>query len=252
MLPRPASAAAAAEPRSGEQTSMSAARSRLAVLVLATALGALTIAAAAQAAEIDLACTGKGPHSKDSAGTVLCAAAPGKARVVSGVLRDDAGKPVAGKVKVTFADWIPSAGGSFTVTAGETQTVSTGASGKFSVPVKTATKVTVYFEALADEQLGVSAVKAQADVSRELATTVKKLGGGRVKLKVRGAGKLPLKLYILDSSGYELSGVKPKKADRAGSAVFDLGNMHGEFSYYVDAGIYGDLFWEGTRGTFHA
>lgn len=231
---------------------MSRARTRFAVLVLAAALSSLFFAAVAEAATIDLACAGKGHRNKDSAGTVLCAAAPGKARVVSGVLSDDAGRPVAGKVKVTFADWIPSGGGSFSITAGETQTIAAAADGRFSVPVKTATKVTVYFEALADEKLGVSAVKAQADVSRELATTVKKLGAGKVKLTVRGAGKLPLKLYVLDSSGYELSGVKPKKADKAGSAVFDLGNMHGEFSYYVDAGIYGDLFWEGTRGTFRA
>lgn len=229
---------------------MSRARSRLAVLALSTVAAVLAFAVAAQASEIALACDGKGPRNKDSAGTVLCAAAPGKARVVSGVLSDDAGKPVAGKVKVTFADWIPSSGGSFSITPGATQTVSAGANGRFSVPVKTATKVSVYFEALADEKLGVSPVKAQADVSRELAVTLKKLGGGTVKLTVKGAGSAPLKLYVLDSSGYELSGVKPKKADKAGSAVFDLGSMHGEFSYYVDAGVLGDLFWEGTRATF--
>jgi hypothetical protein len=229
---------------------MSRARSRFAVLALATAAAVLTLAVAAQASEIALACAGKGPRNKDSAGTVLCAAAPGKARVISGVLSDDSGKPVAGKVKITFADWIPAGGGSFSVTPGVTQTVSAGANGQFSVPVKTATKVTVYFEALADEKLGVSAVKAQADVSRELATTISKLGGGKVKLTAKGAGKYPVKLYVLDSSGYELSGVKPKKADQSGSAVFSLGSMHGEFSYYVEVGVVGDLFWEGTRGTF--
>lgn len=225
-------------------------RRRFVTSLVALGLGIALFASAAQAAEIGLACAGKGPRNEDSAGTVLCAAAPGKACVVSGVLRNDAGQPVAGKVKVTFAAWIPAGGGSFSITPESTQTVAAGADGQFAVPVKTATKVTVYFESLADEKLGVSPVKAQADVSRQLVTTIKKLGGGRVKFTAKGAGKIPLKLYILDSSGYELSGVKPKQANKAGSAIFDLGGMRGEFSYYVDAGIYGDLFWEGTRGTF--
>lgn len=243
-------AAAAAETNQGEQSPMSRARSRFAVLSVATTAAILVFAMAAQASEIALKCDGKGRHNKDSAGTVLCAAAPGKARVVSGVLSDDSGKPVAGKVKVTFADWVPAGGGSFSVTPGATQTVTASANGQFSVSVKTATKVTVYFEALADEKLSVSAVKAQADVSRELATTIKKLGGGKVKLSAKGAGSYPVKLYVLDSSGYELSGVKPKKADKSGSAIFNLGAMHGEFSYYVEVDVVGDLFWEGTRGTF--
>jgi hypothetical protein len=103
---------------------------------------------------------------------------------------------------------------------------------------------------VADTALGVSPVKVQADVSRQLVTTIKKLGGGKVKLTVKGAGKTPLKLYVLSAEGYELAGVKPKQADKAGSATFDLGSMRGEFSYYVDAGLLSDLFWEGARPTF--
>jgi hypothetical protein len=244
MLPR------ARSPTSGDQILNSSSRSRFATIAVAAGTSLALLASAAQASEVALKCDGKGPRNKDSAGTVLCAAAPGKARVVSGVLRNDAGKPIAGKVTVTFANWIPAGGGSFSVTPESTQTIAANGNGQFSVPVKTATKVTVYFESVADEKLGVSPVKAQADVSRQLLTTIKKLGGGKVKFTAKGAGKIPLKLYILDSSGYELSGVKPKKASKAGSATFDLGGMHGEFSCYVDAGIYGDLFWEGTRGTF--
>lgn len=225
------------------------ARSRLAI-VLAVAGLSLATAAAAGAATIDLKCAGKGPRNEDSAGTVLCAAAPGKARVVSGVLRSDAGKPVAGKVAVTFANWIPAGSGSFSIKPESTQTITADGSGRFAVPVKTETKVTVYFEAVADEKLGVSPVKAQADVSRELAVTLKKLGGGKLRMTVKGAGSNPLKLYVLDSSGYEVPGVSAKKANKAGSATFDLGSRHGEFSYYVDAGPLGDLFWEGTRATF--
>lgn len=61
----------------------------------------------------------------------------------------------------------------------------------------------------------------------------------------------PLKLYVLDASGYEIPGVPAKQASKAGSAVFNLGNRHGEFSYYVDAGVFGDLFWEERRASFH-
>lgn len=228
---------------------MSRVRSRFAVLALALA-AVFALAASAQAAEVDLQCAGKGAHNQDSAGTVLCAAAPGKARVVTGVLRNDAGKPVAGKVAVTVADWIPVGNDSFSVKSGSPQTIAANGNGQFSFPVKTATKVSVYFEAVADEKLGVSAVKAQADVSRQLAVTLKKLGAGKLKLTVKGAGSNPLKLYVLDASGYELPGVPPKKANKAGSATFDLGSKHGEFSYYVDAGVVGDLFWEGPRATF--
>jgi hypothetical protein len=225
-------------------------RSRFALALTAIGIAAALAVSAAQASEIDLECGGKGPRNKDSAGTVLCAAAPGKARVVSGVLRNDAGKPVAGKVAVTFANWLPVGGGSFAIKPESTQTIAANGSGQFLVPVKTATKVTVYFEAVADEKLGVSPIKAQADVSRQLAVTLKKLGGGKLKLTAKGAGSTPLKLYILDSSGYELAGVPAKKANKAGSATFDLGSRHGEFSYYIDAGALGDLFWEGTRATF--
>ena len=225
-------------------------RRRTATALFATGLSLALIASAAHAAEIDLACAGKGARNKDSAGTVLCAAAPGKARVISGVLRDDAGKPVAGKVTVTFANWVPVGNDSFSIKPEATTTVSASGSGQFSISVKTATKVTVYVEAVADTALGVSPVKVQADVSRQLLTTIKKLGGGKVKLTVKGAGKTPLKLYVLSAEGYELAGVKPKKADKAGSAIFDLGSMRGEFSYYVDAGLLSDLFWEGARPTF--
>jgi hypothetical protein len=225
-------------------------RSRFAAAIAAASLSLALLAASAQASEVAMKCEGKGPRNKDSAGTVLCAAEPGKARVLGGVLRNDAGKPVAGKLAVTFANWVPAGGGSFSIEPEAPQTIAANANGQFSIPVKTATKVTVYVEAVADAALGVSPFKAQADVSRRLATSLAKLGSGKVKLTVKGAGATPLKLYILDSSGYALPGVKPKKASKAGSARFDLGAMHGEFSYYVDAGPLGDLFWEDARATF--
>jgi hypothetical protein len=221
---------------------------RLVLFASLAALGLLVFAAVASAAEIKLVCAGKGPRNKDSAGVVLCAAAPGQARTISGTVRDDAGKPVAAKILVTFISWTPQGGGSFSLEPTSTRTISANAGGKFSVAVKTATRLNVKFEAVADERLGVSGGFAEAQVSRRLDVKLKKLGGGRVKFTVKGAS--PVKVYVLDSYGYELPGVKPKRANRAGIATFSLGSRHGEFSYYVDIGALADLYWEDPRHTF--
>jgi len=221
---------------------------RFALFASLAALGVLIFASLASAAEIKLACAGKGPRNKDSAGVVLCAAAPGKARTISGTIRDDAGKPVAAKILVTFISWTPAGGGSFSLEPTATKTISADAGGKFSLPVKVTTRLDVKFEAVADEKLGVSGGFAEAEVSRRLDVKMKKLGGGRLKFTVKGAS--PVKVYVLDSSGYELSGIKPKRANKAGVAIFNLGNLHGEFSYYVDVGALADLYWEDPRHTF--
>lgn len=223
---------------------------RSAVLVVTAAVVGLTIfVASAAASTLSLKCAGKGAHNKDSAGTVLCAAEPGKARVIAGAVRDDAGKPVATKVTVTFYSWTPTKGGAFNIEEASTQTISSNTNGAFSLAVKTDTRVNVKFS-VADEARGVGAASAEAQVSRRLDVKLTKLGGGKVKLSVKGAAGKKLKLYILDASGYEISGV-PAKSTKSGTAVFNLGTRHGEFSYYVDAGVYGDLFWEERRGTFH-
>lgn len=212
------------------------------------ALGLLIFAATASAGEIKLACAGKGPRNKDSAGVVLCAAAPGKARTISGTIRDDSGKPVAAKVLVSFISWTPAGGGSFSLDTTSTKTIVADAAGKFSLPVNVTTRLNVKFEAVADEKLGISSGFAEAQVSRRLDVKLKKLGGGKLKLTVKGAS--PVKVYVLDSSGYEIPGVKAKRANKAGVAIFDLGNRHGEFSYYVDVGALADLYWEDPRHTF--
>ena len=212
------------------------------------ALALLVLAATASASQITLKCGGKGPHNRDSSGTVLCAE-PGKSRLLSGALRDDANKPVAGKVAVTISNWIPSGEGWFTIKPGRTLTLDANAHGKFALAVKTATKVSVKFEAVGDEARGISPVAAQADVSRQLLATVHKLGGGRVRISVRGTSHR-LKIAILDESGYEVPGGKLRAANRHGSATFNLGNQHGKFSYYVEAGELSDLFWEGRRPSF--
>lgn len=215
-------------------------RRLLPVLVVAVAM--LALAASAAASSVSLKCGGKGKHNRNNVSTILCAAKPGKARIIEGVVRDDSNKPVSGPVTVKLSKWIPK-GGYYSVEEFKTLTVHANAAGKFSYAAKTATKQTLSFEA--------AGAFAQAEVSRELQVKVKKLGGGKVKLTVKGAGKIPLKLYLLDESGYEIPGTKAKKADKSGSAIFNLGNFHGKFTYFVDAGEYRDLFWE-TRGPiFH-
>jgi hypothetical protein len=214
---------------------------RRAALVLVV-LSALVFAASASASTVSLKCGGKGPHNRDSAGTVLCAVAPGKARTIEGVVRDDANKPVSGPVTVTLSRWVPK-GGYYSIEKFKTLTVNADAAGKFSYQARTATRISIAFEA--------AGAKGQADVSRQLAVTVRKLGGGKVRVTVRGGGKAPLTIYLVDDSGYEVSGTKGKRANKAGSAIFDLGNFHGRFSYVIEAGEYDDLFWEGREPTFH-
>jgi hypothetical protein len=222
---------------------------RLAAVISVAALGLFLLAATASASELKLKCGGKGPRNADSAGTVLCAAAPGKARVLTGTARNDSGQPVAAKVLATLISWTPTGDGAFSLKPVSTQTIVAGANGAFSFPVKMATRFNVKFETVADTALGISAAAAEAQVSLQLVTKLKKLGGGRIRITAKGTSQ-PLKIYVLDSSGYELHGVKPKKPDKAGNATFDLGALRGEFSYYVDAGLFNDLFWEGLRPTF--
>jgi uncharacterized membrane protein len=217
----------------------------------ALALGA-PLAAAAGAAELKLHCAGKGARNKDSAGTVLCAADPGRSRSVAGTVRNDAGQPVAGKLTVTYSSWTPATSGSgYTVKPYATRELTADADGSFSVPSNTKTRESIRIDLAADPTLGIVAgVRAEAQVSRRLVTKIKKLGGGRVKLTIKGTKVRPLKLYVLDPSGYPLPGVKAKQANRAGSATFNLGSRRGKFTTYVDAGVYGDLFWYQSRPGF--
>jgi hypothetical protein len=70
---------------------MTFARRSFLPLLIAAGLVAAVAAPAATAAELKLSCAGKGLRNKDSANTVLCAAAPGKARKLAGTIRNDAG-----------------------------------------------------------------------------------------------------------------------------------------------------------------
>jgi opacity protein-like surface antigen len=226
-------------------------RAAAAALTL-TAAFAVALPAAAEAAELKLSCAGKGSRNKDSAGTVLCAGSLSKGRAIAGTVRNDAGQPVAAKVTVTVSSWTIAPNGiGYNVKPTSTREIVAKANGSFSFKRNPKTRESLKFDVAADSALGIAAgASAQAEVSRKLKIKLAKLGGGKVKLTVKGTTIRPLKAYILDSSGYALSGTKPKNLDRKGRATFDLGSMRGQFSYYVDAGKYDDLFWYQSRPKF--
>lgn len=223
---------------------------RIRGLLVLTILSLLAFAGTAGAAALTLKCAGKGPRNKDSAGTVLCAGHPAKGRTISGTVRNDAGDPVAAKLTLTYQSWTP-AGTGYTIKPTSTRTIAAKGDGTFSFKSTTATKESIVVDLAPDAALGIAgAVRAQADVSRRLITTLAKLGGGSVRITVKGTKHRPLKVYVLDASGYEISGVRPRNADAKGRATFDLGSRRGQFTYFVDAGVYGDLFWYAGRPEF--
>jgi hypothetical protein len=227
-------------------------RIRTLPMAAVASLATLAVAAASAhaAATLTLACAGKGAKNKDSADTVLCAADPGKRRSIAGTIRNDAGQPVAGKVTVTYSAWTPAPNGiGYTVKPTSTTEVTAGADGTFTVASSTKTRESIKVALVPDPALGItSAPFAQAEVQRRLGITVKKLGGGSVRITVKGTSIRPLKVSITDASGYYVPGIpKTKKANAKGQVTFNLGNRHGAFGYYVDSGVYGDLFWPQSR-----
>lgn len=214
------------------------------VSLLAAVAALLALAASAEAATLNLKCSGKGPQTKaQEYETAQCTVAAGQKRNIEGVLRNDKGKPVAGTLKVTFSRWIPQGDSSYSITPERTIEVKAAANGKFKVPnVTTKTEETVLIEALGDPASELSAVTQEVDIQRYVTATAKPLGGGKVKVTVQGAA-LPFKVAITDESGYYVSGGSPRKASKAGTAIFDLHGARGTFNIYVDAGELGDLYY---------
>jgi hypothetical protein len=226
----------------------------IALLACLVALGLLAASAGAQAATVTLRCAGRGGRNEDSAGTVLCAGLPGKGRTLAGVVRDDAGKPVAARLTITYSSWTPVAIG-YTIRPRETREITAKGDGSFSFRSNPATKESIRVDVVADAALGVSGgAFAQSDVSRQLVVRLAKLGGGVVRFTVTGTRSRPIKLYVLSDSGYELPGLKPKKIDGRGQATFNLASVRGQrLTYYVDPGdTLGDLFWYAGRPAFKA
>jgi len=226
-------------------------RSRVAAIA-APLIIALSIPVAADAATLKLSCAGKGARNKDSAGTVLCAGSPSKGRAIAGTVRNDAGQPVAAKVTVTISSWTIAPNGiGYNVKPTATREIVAKANGIFTFKRNPKTRESLKFDVVPDAALGIAGgASGQAQISRQLKVKLTKLGGGKVRITVKGTTIRPLKVYILDSFGYTLNGTKPKNVDRKGRASFDLGSMRGQFSYYVDAGKYADLFWYQSRPKF--
>jgi len=86
--------------------------------------------------------------------------------------------------------------------------------------------------------------------SRLLAETLR---AARTTTLATGTTHRPLKVYVLDSSGYQLSGIKPKNVNGRGQATFDLHTLPAGYrlTYFVDAGdSLNDLFWYQSRVPF--
>ena len=225
-------------------------RSRVAALA-APLIIALSIPVAADAATLKLSCAGKGARNKDSAGTVLCAGSPSKGRTIAGTVRNDAGQPVAAKVTVTISAWTLAPNSGYYIKPTATREIDAKADGSFSFKRNPKTRENYRFDVAPDPALGIAAAASgEGQIARKLNVKLAKLGGGKLRITVKGTTVRPLKVYVLDSSGYALSGVKPKNVDRKGRATFDVGSMRGRFTHYVDAGRYGDLFWYLGRTPF--
>lgn len=218
-------------------------RRTLSLSLALAALGLLALAASAQAASFNLKCSGHGPQNKaQEYETASCAVRAGETRKIEGVVRNDKNKPVAAKLNVTFSKWIPAGNSSYDVTPEKTVEVKADASGKFTIPVTTATEETVYIEAIGDSELELSTITQEVNVQRLVTATAKKLGGGKVKVTVKGAS-LPVKVGITEEEGYFAPGGAKRKTNKAGVAVFNLHGLHGTFGIYIDAGELSDLYY---------
>jgi hypothetical protein len=207
------------------------------------ALGVLALAASAQAATLNLKCSGKGEQVKaQEYETASCAVEKGKTRNIEGVLRNDKNKPVAGTLNVTFSKWIPQGEGAYDITPEKTVQIKAATNGKFKIPnVTTKTEETVFIEAVGDAESELSTVTQEVNIQRYVSAIAKKLGGGRVQVTVKGI-EGPFKVQI-EQESYPVSGGAPRKANKAGVAVFTLRNAHGEFGIYVEAGELSDLYY---------
>jgi polyisoprenoid-binding protein YceI len=207
------------------------------------ALGLLALASSAHASSLNLKCSGKGVQNKaQEYETASCAVEAGKKRNLEGVLRNDKNKPVAGKLNVTISDWnLAPGGGAFDIEPTKTFEIKAAANGKFKVPVTTTTEETVYIEAVGDPELEVSALTQEVNIQRYVSATAKVLGGGKVKVTVKGI-EGPFKVAITEEYGYPAPGGASRKA-KNGTATFDLHGARGTFGISVDAGELTDLYY---------
>jgi hypothetical protein len=218
-------------------------RRTLSIALAIAALGLLALAASAQASSFALKCSGGGPQNKaQEYETASCAVRAGETRKIEGVVRNNKNKTVPAKLKVTFSKWVPVGNGAYDITPEKEVEIKAAANGKFTIPATTATEETVFIEALEDPELEVSPVSQEVNIQRLVTATAKKLGGGKVKVTVKGASA-PVKVGITEEEGYFVSGGTARKTNKAGVATFNLGSQHGTFGILVDAGELGSLYY---------
>jgi hypothetical protein len=216
-------------------------------IALALALAAVSLlfaAAGAEASSLALKCSGHGPQTKaQEYETAECAVQPGESRKIEGVLRDNDNKLVAAPIKVTFSNWEPQGNGAYDITPYKTIEVKSAANGKFTIPQVTAkTEETVFIEAPEDFEANVSAVNQEVNIQRIVTASAKPLGGGKVKVTVKGT-EGSVKVTITDEEGYSVTGGAARKLSKGGTAIFHLGRTYGKLGIYVDAGKLTDLYY---------
>jgi hypothetical protein len=207
------------------------------------ALGLLLTAGRAEAATLNLKCSGKGVQTKaQEYETAQCGVEAGKTRNIEGVLRNDKNKPVAGTLNVTFSNWEPQGNGAYDITPYKTVAVKSSANGKFTIPkVTTTTEETVFIEAVGDGESELSTVTQEVNIQRIVTLRGKKLGGGKVQVTVKGLGA-PAKV-ALRLEDYPVSGGAGRKPNKAGVAIFNLHGQHGTFGIWLEARELEDLYY---------
>lgn len=225
------------------------ARKTLTLALAVAALGLLALATSAQAATLTTKCSGKGRQNKaQEYETAACTVEAGQKRNIEGVVRNDKNKPVAATLKVTFSAWEPQGEGVYDITPQKTIEVKSNGNGKFVVPkVTTKTEETVFIEAIGDGEAELSTVYTEVTIQRLVTAKVKKLGGGKVKVTVKGAAA-PFKVAITEE-GYPATGGTARKANKAGVAIFHLQGTYGELGVLFEAGELTDLYYF-TGATF--
>lgn len=221
---------------------------RAAGLALAAVTAAAALAAtSASASTVKLGCKGTGARNVDSAGTVLCAAPAGRSRTITGRVLNDAGAAVAATVTITRSIWIINKGSlGYTVKPTSTNTITANADGTFSFTSNPATRDSFKVEVGALPALGIAGGSfAKAEVHRQLSLKIKKLGGGAVRLTVRGTSPKNLKAQVTNADGYAIPGQRAKRLDSLGRVTFRLGGRAtGTYAIYIVRSALTDLFWD--------
>lgn len=221
---------------------------RFALAGLAAAM--LGWAAPAGAASLTLSCPGDGGQRSAADGRIVCGVLPGRTLTVSGLVRDDAGRPVGAPIALTPTRFVDEAGGSFVEDDGTPTTVRAGADGRFGLQSdpRIIERWTAYVAT--DPALGIFApATAVVEVRRRLVTSIAKLGAGRVRVSVDGL-QGAVEIRVLSRDGRRLHGVAPRRITGGRATTFRLGHRTGTFQVRVVDLARGGGYWAQPGPTF--